>query len=276
VESVWLQDYPNVEIVVVDDGSTDNTQDILKGIPGVKNIYQRNKGLSAARNTGIHQSSGDVLIFLDADDWLLDHAIKTNLSYLQWDNNLAFVSGAHEKFYVDSNETIEVEQQVNADHYLHLLHGNYIGMHATVMFRRWVFDKYLYDESLKACEDYDLYLRITRSFPVFHHLNKIAAYRIHQKNMSGNAGLMLSSVLKILKQQKKVLKTVEEKQAYRSGYDTFKKYYCSLLHKELLSGEKPLRSHQILALLRYEPMQILQLIKIRYLNVEKNVKKDPS
>jgi hypothetical protein len=87
---------------------------------------------------------------------------------------------------------------------------------------------------------------------------------------------MLSSVLKILKQQKKVLKTVEEKQAYRSGYDTFKKYYCSLLHKELLSGEKPLRSHQILALLRYEPMQILQLIKIRYLNVEKNVKKDPS
>jgi glycosyltransferase involved in cell wall biosynthesis len=249
LESVWQQNYPNLEIVVVDDGSTDNTQDVLKENLGVINIYQTNKGLSAARNTGIKQSSGEFLIFLDADDWLLPFAIETNLSFLQWDDKLAFVSGTHEKFYAESNETEEVCQEVSAEHFLHLLYGNYIGMHATVMFRRWVFDSYLYNVKLKACEDYDLYLKIARNFPVFHHTKKIAAYRIHQSNMSGNSDLMLSSVLKVLRQQKRALKTPEEKQAYQTGINTFIEFYGLLLYEELMAGKKTLKLHQLLTML---------------------------
>jgi GT2 family glycosyltransferase len=225
VKSIKRQKYPNIEIIVVDDGSSDNTQRVLKGMRGVKNILKSNGGLSAARNTGILNSTGGLLVFLDADDWLLENAIKTNFSYLQADAELAFVSGGHVKFFTESNETVVCEQLVGAEHYLHLLHGNYIGMHAAVMFRKWVFDHHLYDESLNACEDYDLYLRITRDFPVFHHTSKIAAYRIHNTNMSGNVELMRSSVLRVLKQQQGQLRTDEERRAYQSGINTFSEYY---------------------------------------------------
>jgi glycosyltransferase involved in cell wall biosynthesis len=225
IDSILKLKYPNTEIVVVDDGSTDNTQEVLKEFTDVKNVYQENQGLSAARNTGIVNSNGEFLIFLDADDWLLKDAISINLSYLRWNEQLAFVSGAHEKHYMDVNEVKYVSQEINDDYYCHLLRGNYIGMHATVMFRRWVFDTILYDTSLSACEDYDLCLKIVRNYPVFHHTHKIAAYRIHSKNMSGDSKLMLSSVLKVLERQKEGLKTKRELRAYKSGIHTFKSYY---------------------------------------------------
>lgn len=225
IDSILLQEYPNIEIIVVDDGSTDNTQEILKKFNNVKNVFQENKGLSTARNTGIANSNGELLIFLDADDWLLHYAISTNLSYLLWNEHLAFVSGAHEKHYMATGEIKNVSQEVGSYHYMHLLHGNYIGMHATVMFRRWVFDMFSYDTSLTACEDYDLYLKVSRKFPVLHHTHKIAAYRIHGKNMSGDTQVMLSSVLKVLMRQEDVLETRKEIRAFKKGVSNFIAYY---------------------------------------------------
>ena len=225
IHSIWLQEYPNIEIVVVDDGSTDNTQEVLKKFTDVKKVYQENKGLAAARNTGITNSSGELLVFLDADDWLLHYAISINLSYLLWNEHLAFVSGAHEKHFMETGKIKDVSQVVDNDHYVHLLHGNYIGMHATVMFRRWVFDTFSFDTSLRACEDYDLYLKISREFPVFYHTHKIAAYRIHSKNMSGNSQLMLTSVLKVLRRQEAFLRPGMELYAYEEGFSNFIAYY---------------------------------------------------
>jgi glycosyltransferase involved in cell wall biosynthesis len=225
LKSIWSQDYEAIEIIVVDDGSTDNTQEVTKDIEGVKYIYQKNQGLSAARNTGIKNSRGDFLIFLDADDWLLPGSIAYNLGYLLQNNTLAFVSGAHEKFFVENGETLEVTNEVSESHYFHLLHGNYIGMGASVLYRRWVFDHFVYDETLKACEDYDLYLKVARRFPVCHHNYKIAVYRIHNTNMSGNIPLMLNTSTQVLERQKEGLQTVEEEQAYESGLNFFKNYY---------------------------------------------------
>ncbi len=98
-ESVWKQNYQNTEIIVVDDGSADDTKQITEKYQSVKYLYQSNQGLSAARNTGIKNSTGDFLIFLDADDWLLDDAIITNVNYMLQDEKIAFVSGAHEKVF---------------------------------------------------------------------------------------------------------------------------------------------------------------------------------
>ncbi len=81
--SIWQQDYPAVEIVVVDDGSTDTTREVAQHYPAVKYVYQANQGLSAARNTGLTHSTGQYLVFLDADDWLLPGALTTNARYLQ-------------------------------------------------------------------------------------------------------------------------------------------------------------------------------------------------
>src|SRR5215212_469876 len=70
IESVLSQTYKNTEIIVIDDGSVDNTKQVAGDFPGVIYIYQHNQGLSAARNTGIDNSRGKYMLFLDADDWL--------------------------------------------------------------------------------------------------------------------------------------------------------------------------------------------------------------
>src|SRR5258708_15666443 len=128
LKSIWLQSYKTVEIIVVDDGSTDNTGDILKEYPQVKYIYQNNQGLSAARNTGIKNSSGEFLIFLDADDWLLPGSIDINFNHMLQNETLAFVSVAHEKVFVDTRESVTVAEEINNNHYLYMLQGNYFGM----------------------------------------------------------------------------------------------------------------------------------------------------
>jgi glycosyltransferase involved in cell wall biosynthesis len=90
------------EVIVVDDGSIDNTKAVCFEYPKVKYVYQSNSGLSAARNTGIKQATGEYLV-LDADDWLFENGIKLNLDFLLLDKKNAFVSGAHQVFYEDNH-----------------------------------------------------------------------------------------------------------------------------------------------------------------------------
>ncbi|MEO7961260.1 MAG: glycosyltransferase [Ginsengibacter sp.] len=218
VESVKKQSYNNVEIIVVDDGSSDDTAKVCSSIPGVRYYYQQNQGLSASRNNGIKLSKGAYLLFLDADDWLYPDAIRHNIHYLLSDNKIAFVSGGYVNVYENKNPSKEVTVEVLGDHYRHLLEYNYIGMVATVLYNRWVFEKYRFDSGLKACEDHDLYLKISRNHPVIHHTKIIAAYRRHDKNMSYNVPVMLSTALKVLKRQKSFLLSKEEKTEFRRSY----------------------------------------------------------
>src|SRR5687768_3146869 len=116
VESVLAQTYKNTEIIVVDDGSVDNTKHVAQSFPGVKYVYQHNQGLSAARNTGIENSKGKYLLFLDADDWLSVDAIKKNHSIISINSNAAFVSGGHVKI-TDAGDIIEeVKEDIQSNH----------------------------------------------------------------------------------------------------------------------------------------------------------------
>lgn len=260
VESVWLQKYPLVEVIIVDDGSIDNTKEIVELITGVKYIYQNNQGLSAARNTGIKNSKGEYFIFLDADDWLLPESIATNVGYLKKDDSLAFVSGAHDKIFVETGQSEEEVQVINHHHYLHFLQGNYIGMHATIMYRSWVFKEFLYDVNLRACEDYDLYFKISRKFPVLHHTSKIAAYRIHDANMSGNIPMMLNTVLMVLNRQESQLQTAVENEAFKKGHKIWKDYYTLLLYQRLLKNKAYFTKDAVIMLLKYNPKLLIKYL----------------
>jgi glycosyltransferase involved in cell wall biosynthesis len=261
IESVLTQTYRNVEIVVVDDGSSDNTKQVVEGFPHVVYVYQHNQGLSAARNAGIENSKGKYLLFLDADDWLSVDALKKNAEVLNDNPDTAFVSGGHVKIS-DAGEILEkVTENIASDHYLHFLQGNYIGMHATVLYARWIFDKFRFDTSLKACEDYDLYLKIARRYPVLHHPDVIAYYRIHGSNMSGNTNLMLNSVLAVLNRQEPDLKNADERKALQRGRKIWKAYYLS--RTKNTSNKMPLKKR-----LKKLVPQFLQrrLYKMRIIN----------
>ncbi|MGB4398118.1 MAG: glycosyltransferase [Daejeonella sp.] len=228
IESVINQSHPYKEIVVVDDGSTDNTAEVCKSYPNVKYVLTNRLGLSGARNAGIRYSTGRYLVFLDADDYLYPNAFKTNLKYFAYRKKAVFVSGAHDKVDHEGNLlSSEKPMEKWSENYEGLLQGNYIAMEATVMYRAELFYSFFFDPQLKACEDYDINLNITRHFPSITHTEKIAAYRIHGNNMSGDKTLMLNHVLKVLNRHKNKLRNHKEKEAYENGVVNWQNYYIS-------------------------------------------------
>lgn len=258
IESVLAQSYGHIEIIVVDDGSTDTTREVAQKYQQVKYVYQSNSGLSAARNKGIELSKGSYLLFLDADDALYPQALEINHKHLQQNPKAAFVSGAYVMDFKETDEKREIVRKLSMEPYVALLHHNYVGMIATVLFRKWVFDEFKYDINLKRCEDYDLYFKITRKYPVVHHQEKIAVYNIHHTNMSSNEPDMLKTVLEVLDRQKEYLKTNLELQALEKGKQIWKNYYCGEILQKLKKGSlKPNLKNQM-ALLKYKPKQLIR------------------
>jgi glycosyltransferase involved in cell wall biosynthesis len=233
IDSIDQQTHSPVEIIVVDDGSVDHTKEVSLQNPHVLYMYQKNQGLSAARNTGYCASHGEFLVFLDADDLLYPDAIAYNLDQLLSRPDVAFVSGGHRGVDQELNVLWTTQRVVTDHHYRHFLKGNYIGMHATVLYRRWVFDTHLFDPSLRACEDYQLYLDVSAQYPVLHHTKLLTAYRQHGANMSSDSLLMLNVSLHVLKQHEALLKDEADKKAYSEGVKFWQTLYAQQMYLQL-------------------------------------------
>ena len=219
IESVLAQSYSNVEIIVVNDGSTDNTAEVVKGYTPVRYVYQKNAGRSNARNTGLEQSRGEFLVFLDADDRLLPHALETGVCCMHEHPECAFVSGHCHT--IDSSGAIlpsPKQLRVEHEHYLQLLRGgNYIWCPATVLYQRHIFDfVHGFNPAVIPVEDYELYLRITRNFPVHCHSKVIAEYRQHSSNTSRDVATMNRAALATHSAQWAFVKA---NTSYREAYD---------------------------------------------------------
>lgn len=220
IESVLRQTYRPVEVIVVDDGSTDATPEVAARYSTVRYVRQENSGLSAARNTGIRESKGKYLLFLDADDRLLPTALEAGVQHFRSHPECGFVFGSFRRIASDGSTLERAGAPPNAsDPYRAMLRRNYISMHATVMYRREALTAVQgFDTSLAACEDYDLYLRMTRRFPVRAYGEEVAEYRQHSSNMSGDSELILTSALQALNAQWDHVKTSRRlKKAYREG-----------------------------------------------------------
>lgn len=228
LQSIYKQSYRNFEIIVVDDGSIDETPEICAQYKEVKYLRVERVGLSAARNIGAQYSTGSFVVFLDADDILYPNALELNLYYFKLYPWAAFISGGHDRID-DNGDIIESQEKVPlqkiGDNYPDLLQGNYIGMEATVMYRRDLFPAFHFDTRLRACEDYDLNLRISRHFQTVSHTTKIAGYRMHQSNMSHNKEMMYEMAVCVLKKQETQLVKQEEKDNYHLGLENWKNYY---------------------------------------------------
>jgi SAM-dependent methyltransferase len=204
IRSVLKQSRSADEIIVVDDGSTDDPAAIAAQFPPVRFVRQENRGLSAARNTGLRECSSRYVAFLDADDRLLPEALREGLACFQRRPGSAFVYGGHRIVWQDGRaRTSGIHRPIPERPYLALLARDLVGMHATVLYRR---DCILavggFDETLRRREDYDVYLRLARRYPVASHPAIIAEYRQHGSNMSADHEGMLRAGLIVLDRQK--------------------------------------------------------------------------
>jgi glycosyltransferase involved in cell wall biosynthesis len=168
IDSVLTQDYKDFELIVVDDGSTDNTSEILASYGnGIRVLFQENKGVSAARNRGIAEASGQFIAFIDSDDLWLPQKLSTQVEFFNQTPD-ALICQTEEVW-------IRKGKRVNPK----MRHKKPSGMifepslelclvsPSAVMIRRVLFDRIgEFDVTLPACEDYDLWLRISCRFPV--------------------------------------------------------------------------------------------------------------
>ena len=202
IDSVLAQTYPRYEIIVVDDGSTDNTPDVVRRYDGVRYVKQRNRGPARARNRGIRESHGDFLVFLDADDHLLPHHFRTCLNAYRTQPDVGWVCGDHRLFGEQDGTQPFHRCDPSPDHYASFLRICFITNLATVMFRREVLiDLSGFDEKIRMCEDRELYLRLARRWPLFCHHQIIAEYRRSPGQVSKRSDVMFKAGMSVLRRQ---------------------------------------------------------------------------
>jgi glycosyltransferase involved in cell wall biosynthesis len=225
-----------VEIIVVDDGSSDDTAKRAERFPGVRYTHQANAGLAAARNAGLRTSGGAFIVFLDADDMLAAGALDVGAATLASHPDCAFVTGRC--VMMDAGGALQptpYQPRVTGDPYEELLRHNYIWMPAMAMFRREaVVEAGGFDADVNAAADYALYLRIARQWPVYDHGKVVAYYRQHDANMSANAARMLRETLKVHdRERSRAAREPSGRDAFREGRRRWQEFYGTRLVEEI-------------------------------------------
>lgn len=221
--SVLAQTHPQLEIIVVDDGSSDSTAEVAGRYERVRCVRQANQGLSGARNTGFQVSRGEYLMFLDADDRLTPVAAEAHLRCFAQHPEAGFVVGTIDLITKEGSYLRSPRwPDASANHYEQLLKANHVANTIAVMFRRSVLETVgEFDTSLPASEDYDMLLRVARSFPGVHHGEVVAQYRRHSSNMSRDGVLMLGTMHRVLQAQVPFVKGNPRLEAARKRGDIY-------------------------------------------------------
>jgi len=252
IDSVLDQDFSDYELIVVDDGSNDNTREILGAYgKGITVLQQSNRGVSAARNRGIAEAAGRLIAFLDSDDLWLPRKLTTQVKFFE--ENADAVINQTQEIWIRNGVRVNPKER----------HHKFSGMiferslalclvsPSAVMIKKSLFDAVgVFDEQLSACEDYDLWLRVSCRYPV--HLIDfpfIIKRGGHDDQLSKAAGLdkyRIQSLMKIIdsdlltpQQYKAAINTLKEKsEVYaggcrKRGREEEAKYFYALAEKYL-------------------------------------------
>lgn len=231
VDSVLSQDFYDFELIVVDDGSEDNTPDILASYGNrIKVIKQKNKGVSSARNKGITSSSGNYIAFLDSDDLWLPGKLSTQLSFFE--NNPGALICQTEEIWLKNEKRVNPgkrHKKISGFCFEKSLELCMVSPSAVMMKRRLLDIVGLFDETLPACEDYDMWLRINCRYPIYLLDTPLIVKRGgHEDQLSGMHSLdkyRIQSIIKLIEksllsedQQKLAIKILKEKcRVYSDG-----------------------------------------------------------
>jgi glycosyltransferase involved in cell wall biosynthesis len=196
VDSVLAQTYPDIEVIVVDDGSTDDTRERLAPYEDrIRYIYQANKGLSAARNTGIRNARGKWVALLDADDVWHPRKTEVQLKATEALGDLGLI-GSPKTF--EMPEVLPPDPEIQRLEVRDFLTAAPFGPSA-VLVRRDCFDEVgLFDESLTSIEDRDMWLRLAARYPAAVVKSPCWKYRHHDGQMSRRAARMYQNYRSVL------------------------------------------------------------------------------
>ncbi|OGO23189.1 MAG: hypothetical protein A2144_11180 [Chloroflexi bacterium RBG_16_50_9] len=195
IQSVLNQTFSDFEIIIVDDGSTDNTREVLDSFkdPRIKYTWQENGGPSVARNTGIKASSGDYIVFLDSDDVLVRNALEKGVRVLDAHPEVGFSYG--QAYLMDERGRVFGfrKHRDRGSHILNgieeirkaIVNGNHIPT-STIMARRSCLEEVgTFDDAFRyGSEDFDLLVRLARLHSVAYIAEPLIKYRVHIASIS--------------------------------------------------------------------------------------------
>ena len=238
IESVLRQTYPAVEIIVVDDGSPDETAEVASRYEHIRCIRQENQGIARARNIGYRASRGAYVIFLDADDRLTPTAVETHLRCFADRPDAGFVVGDIDHIAADGSYLGSPRWPLlEANYYEELLRVNHVANTIAVMFRRAAFEATgAFKSYFIPAEDYELLLSAARLCPSAHHQDVVALYRRHHSSQSRRGVIMLRATRRVMKSvRSSVTSNRRLAAAHREGEIYWREHFGITTLKEIAS-----------------------------------------
>jgi len=195
IHSVFAQKYEPLEIIVVDDGSTDGTAELVKSIPGnLRYFYQENAGVAKARNKGLEMAKGDLIAFIDADDVWVKNKLEIQRNLIKSNPAAEIVLGCLvQKPFISIEDLYQLDIQKET--------GIFASQLGCALIKKHVFEMAGgFDEEMKLAEDVD-WLNRTReaNIHIMVHKEIVQFYRMHGNNITGNKKLTNLFLLKAYK-----------------------------------------------------------------------------
>ncbi len=184
IESIYAQNYDNIEIIVVDDGSTDNTKEIVQQYKDIKYFYIEHKGISVARNTALENAKGEYIAFLDSDDYWLPNKLNTQMQYFKDHPDCEIVFTKYENFFED--EKLKTNKRAMHEKMMEKFLKQYL---PSSIIKKELFEKYgTFGENFSGVEDtVFLYRLLKKGVSISHIILKVFYIRrIHGQNATLN------------------------------------------------------------------------------------------
>ncbi len=225
IKSVLEQDYPNLEYIIIDGGSEDNSVEIIKRYaekyPFIQWVSEKDRGQSHAINKGFKKSTGDIVAWLNSDDVYEKNAIKNQISLLNQNPDVMLVYGDA----IIEDEVTGIKEKFKSAEpfdYYRLIHVNHMIMQPTTFWRRELFDRIGYlDESLYYTMDWDFWIRTGKEHKILYNPQTIARAKDYKTTKTFSGGFP----------RLKEIKMIQNKYGWEKNPKLYRSFYFDTLHK---------------------------------------------
>lgn len=194
IESILNQTYDNFEFIIINDGSTNNAEEVILSYKDKRIRYfkQKNKGVATTLNYGFNLAKCEYIARMDSDDISLPERFAKQVAFLEKNKNVAIIGSWHKEFPKTKISKMPKEIKI-----LDLFRSNLVS-HPTIMLRRKEFKKYnLHYNPNMSCEDYELWTRVVRILKFYNLQEVLLLYRVNGQNISSKKGVFTESENKL-------------------------------------------------------------------------------